>query len=115
MLEYAFLAAVKANASRWSGAGAEVVGLPPDFLLRYLEGLREAAKDGATLNGNALVRLLEEGLVAGRTWLSPGYEDVRKSAEWIALHTAPPVPPTPAFTPASPATCPTVPRSRYSS
>ena len=83
MLEYAFLAAVKANASRWSGAGAQVVGLPPDFLLRYLEGLREAAKDGAALNGKALVRLLEEGLVAGRTWLSPGYEDVRKSAAWI--------------------------------
>jgi len=83
MLEAAFLEAVKANPSRWSGAGVRVVGLPPDFLSRYLWGLREAAKDGAILNGNALARLLEAGLVTGRSWLAAGYEDVRKSAAWL--------------------------------
>jgi hypothetical protein len=83
MLEFAFLEVVKADPSRWSGTGTKVVGLPPDFLLRYLSGLREAAKDGATLNGDALVRLLEAGLVTGRSWLGTGYEDVRKSAAWL--------------------------------
>jgi hypothetical protein len=83
MLEFAFLEVVKANPSRWSRAGTKVVGLSPDFLLRYFSGLREAAKDGATLNGEALARLLEAGLVTGRSWLDPGYEDVRKSAAWL--------------------------------
>jgi hypothetical protein len=83
MLEFAFLEVVKADPSRWSRAGTKVVGLPPDFLLRYLSGLREAVKDGATLNGDALARLLEAGLVTGRSWFDPGYEDVRKSAAWL--------------------------------
>jgi hypothetical protein len=83
MLEFAFLEAVKANPSRWSGAGVKVLGLPPNFLLRYFSGLRDAAKDGATLNGNALVRLLEAGLVIGDPWLAGDYDDVRSSAAWI--------------------------------
>lgn len=62
-LEIAFLEAVKAKPLRWSGAGLKVFGLPPDFLLRYLAGLREAMKEGATLNGNALAQLLDAGLV----------------------------------------------------
>jgi hypothetical protein len=83
MLKFAFLEAVKANPERWSDAGVKVVGLPADFLSRYFWGLREAAKEGATLNGNALARLFEAGLVTGRSWLTDDYQDVRRSVAWI--------------------------------
>jgi hypothetical protein len=83
MLEFAFLEAVKANPARWSGAGVKVLNLPPNFLQRYLWALRESAKDGATLNGDALVRLFDAGLVTGRSWLGGDYQDVRKSVAWI--------------------------------
>lgn len=83
MLEFAFQEAVKANPTRWSGAGAKVVGLPPEFLLRYIMGLRETAKDGAILNANALVALCEAGLVIDRAWLNEEYADVRKSVAWL--------------------------------
>lgn len=83
MLEFAFLEAVKANPARWSGAGVKALNLPLNHLQRYLWGLRESAKDGATLNGNALVRLFDAGLVKGESWLGGDYQDVRKSVAWI--------------------------------
>lgn len=83
MLEFAFVEAVKANPSKWSGAGVKVLGLPDNFLERYLWGMREAAKDGAILNGNALVRLLEAGLVTGHSWLDGDHRQIRQSVAWL--------------------------------
>jgi hypothetical protein len=83
MLEAAFSEAVKANPSLWSGAGVKVLGLPPNFLLRYLWALRESTNDGATLKGNALVRLFVAGLITDRSWLGDEYRDVRHAAASI--------------------------------
>jgi hypothetical protein len=80
MLEVAFIEAIKANPSKWSSAGVRILGLPRRFLTRYLWALREATQAGATLNGNALVRLLDAGLLTGRTWLGENHWDVRQSA-----------------------------------
>ncbi len=82
-LEFAFLEMVKANARRWSSAGERALGLPSTFLSRYLWALREAARDGTTLNGNALVRLFETGLVTGRSWLHDEQRDVRQAVVWL--------------------------------
>lgn len=71
------------NPARWSGAGVKVLSLPPNYLERYLSGLRESAKDGATLNGNALVRLFQAAMVTGQSWLGDEHQDVRRSVAWI--------------------------------
>ena len=82
-LESTFSEVVKANAARWSTAGLAALRLPRSFQSRYLQARREGMNDGATLDGNALVRLMRAGLVDGNLWHAEKTLDVRRAASWL--------------------------------